>query len=169
MPAEQASSSRGLGADARIQTVISWAVTALGVAAFHLFHIYAAIGELVMLADDHGHSHSGGGHLDAYATIAEHNSGMAWMMGAFLVIMIIAPVIGLTITSKLGAIATLAVGAIYSLLMILDGFSHGLTEGNWTTLVVALVGIALPATVAVLKNLQWLKAVATRTDIDPTT
>lgn len=165
----QASNSQNLTADPRVQAVVAWAVTALGMVAFHLLHIYAAIGQLATLANGHGHGHShhhggGGGHLDAYATMAEHNSGMAWMTGVFLILMIVAPIIGLILGSRTGAIVTLVVGAISSLLMIFDGLSHGFKEGNWPTLVVALVAIALPAAIATSKNLQWITAAGTGTE-----
>lgn len=150
----------------RMQTIIAWAVTALGVIAFHLFHLYAAIGGLVAAAaeaghdhdHDHDHGHGEGGHLEAYAAYADHNSGYTWMVAAFLVLMVIPSVIALLSASKGAAIATLAIGAVATIPMIMDGFMHGLGEAAWSSTILALAAIGLPAAVAVIKNVKWMRA-----------
>ncbi len=152
----------------RLQAIIAWTVTAIGTSAFHLLHVYSGVGQVVALSGghdhDHGHDHGeAGGHLDFYASLAEHNSISSWQMVVFLALAVVPPVLGLVIASRAGAVSMLVVGTVYSALMVFDGFAHGFSEGAWPTLVLALVAVALPAVVAVIKNLELVRTIKTVT------
>lgn len=149
------------------QTIVAWVVTAIGTITFHLLHLYAAVGEVALLADghDHGHTHDhgdGGGHLDFYAALTDHNSGSSWQLVIFLALMVIPPIVGILYATRAGSIIMLVSGLVYSLGMSTDGFGHGFGEGAWSTLALTLVAILLPAVVATMRNLQWFKALPTQ-------
>lgn len=164
--------------DARIQTLIGWTVTGIGMLTFHLLHIYAAVGALAAQGADaghdhahahaHGHDHAHGhehaaGHLDSFALMADPQSSMNWMMMVYLVLAVVPATIGLFSAKRIAAIGSLVVGAIYSVMMSLDGFSHGFGEGAWATLVLVLVAVLLPAVAATIRNIQWIKAAGAAT------
>lgn len=132
-------------------------VTTIGTVTFHLLHLYAGIGQVALLADEHGHSHDHnhdhGSHLDFYSSVADHNSGSAWQLVIFLALMVIPPVVGLVHENKATAITMAISGLIYSVDMSLDVFSHGFGEGAWSTLPLTIVTIPLPAIIATIKTI----------------
>lgn len=149
----------------RTHAVIAWVVTAVGTTTFHLVHLYSAIGQVALLPNgqvhDHDHDHGAehADHLDFYASVAEHNSGASWQLAIFLTLMVIPPIIGLVSSGRASAITMTIVGLVSSIGMALDGFGHGFGEGAWSTLMLTVVAILLPAAVAAVKCIQWFGAI----------
>ena len=148
-----------LARDPRLLAAVAWALTALGSLVFAVVHLFAAIGGLVAEAG-HDHEHGGHGHLEAYAELAEPNSGFAWMVAVIYSLSIVPALLPLVLRGRPAAIATLAIGGLLALGSVVDGFNHGLVEGAVPALLTALVAVGLPGAVAVVATIRWIRAAA---------
>ncbi|MFV0535035.1 MAG: hypothetical protein ACK5MR_15470 [Cumulibacter sp.] len=158
--------SRGTTVDLRIRTVLAWVVVAIGTIAFHLAHLYSAIGLVVASAGethDHEHDHDHGhDHLEAYAAYGEANSGEAWLLTAIVACMALAPLIVLVWRSRIAGVVTIVVGGLAAVGMLLDGFGHGLSA----SLGLALAAIALPLIVAIIVTVRWIGSLRSKDSVE---
>jgi hypothetical protein len=146
-----------------LRTSILYVATALGGLVFgiaHLFH-YVAI-----LASADTHDHGDHNHLSEIVGLAEPNSPMMWMVGVFFLLAVVPIVLPLVATGRVGAWATMVVGAGVVILNVLDGVNHGLTEGAWPILFIAVVGVGVPGVFALWSTWSLVRAVAPKAEVE---
>lgn len=142
---------------ARTASALAWTITAAGSIVFGLVHLFGAIGALAAEAG-HDHAHD---HLAEYAALGEAGSGMSWMIAVFYTLAVVPPLLALASGSRGAAIASLVVGGLFALANVADGASHAITDGALEIALVAIVGVGVPAFVAIRVNLRWLRATRT--------
>jgi hypothetical protein len=145
-----------------VRTSVLYVTTAIGGLVFgiaHLFHYIA------VLASTDSHDHGDHNHLSEIAGLAEPNSPMMWMVGVFYLLALVPIVLPLVTTGRAGAWITLVVGAIVVLLNVLDGVNHGVGEGAWPMLFIALAGVGVPGAFALWSSWSLVRSVAPKAEV----
>ncbi|MFT4201384.1 hypothetical protein [Gordonia sp. (in: high G+C Gram-positive bacteria)] len=145
----------------RLAAALAWAVTAIGIMAFAVVHLFSSVGELA--AGDsshqhgHDHAHTDDGHLDAFAELTNPNSGMAWFVAFVYTLSVVPPLLALAFKARAAGIAALVAGAFLVLGNIADGCTHALDDKAAAPLLVALIAIGLPGLLAAALTVRWIR------------
>ncbi|MFT3899328.1 MAG: hypothetical protein QM728_03665 [Gordonia sp. (in: high G+C Gram-positive bacteria)] len=154
--------------NARHNAAFAWVLTALGIFAFAVVHLFSAVGELAAGDSDHhhthDHAHTDDGHLDAYSVLTNPNSAMAWFIAFVYTLTIVPPLLALLFRSRAAGIVALIAGGFLVLGNVADGFTHAIDDKAAAPLLVALIAVGLPGFVALRETVRWIKEATTAVD-----
>lgn len=140
-------------------------ITFLGSLVFaiaHLMHYVGALAEgLEHAGHDHGHSH-----LDSLVGLADGNGAMMWMVVAFYLVGLVAPVAAALSGRRAALIVALVVGGLFALLNVVDGVLHAVGDGAMPLLVSALIGVGVPGTIAATATVRALRSTTPTSVVD---
>lgn len=148
----------------QLRTAILHALTALGATLFIVFHTYVCLGMLAASGSgshdhDHDHEHAGGehGHLDSLVALTNTSSAETWQFALFFALLVVPTALTLLARGRVLSGIAFVSAMIMAALNVVDGFLHAIGEGAWAATVLALVAVALPATLAAISHIALLR------------
>lgn len=162
----------------QLRTALLHALTALGATLFIVFHTYVYLGMLAAgssgehshdhdHAHDHGAGESGHGHLENLVALTDTSSASTWQFAIFFALLIVPTALSLLARRRALAGVALVTALIMAALNLVDGFIHGFTDGAWAATVLALVAVGLPAVLAAISHVAWLRSLTPETPAAP--
>jgi hypothetical protein len=141
----------------RGSSALLFVLTSVGVVIFGLIHLLEYAGdfavELGFGSGDHDHAHD---HLDDVAAIVE-NPSFLWMFVAYFGLAVVIPLIAALGRGRVAAWSVFGLGALLVVVSVLDGLGHALGDGDWHSLVTALLVVGLPGYFACRSALRWAR------------
>ena len=151
----------------QLRTALLHALTALGATLFIVFHAYVYLGMLAARgaeshdhSHNHDHGHSGGGehgHLDSLIALTDTTSAETWQFAIFFALLVVPTALTLLARGRVLSGIAFVSAMIMAALNVVDGFLHAIGEGAWAATVLALVAVALPATLAAISHIALLR------------
>ncbi|MBX9471547.1 hypothetical protein [Microcella sp.] len=151
----------------QLRTALLHALTALGATLFIVFHTYVYLGMLAAGASgghDHDHDHDhvadehGHGHLENLVALTDVSSASTWQFVIFFALLVVPTALTLIARGRFVAGIAFVTALIMATLNVVDGFIHGAAEGAWAATILALVAVGLPAVLAAMSHVAWLRS-----------